>query len=260
MRLLRLDAADGARWAVEIGAERRLLPHDWSLADGLSAPEAIAARAGPPAPAGTVVLPPLAPGARVFCVGRNYRAHAGEMGGPPPDRPSIFTRGPWSFVGDGQALERPAASADYDYEGEIAVVIGRTGGAVGGYTLVMDGSVRDYQRHSLFAGKNFARSGSIGPAIVTADEAGPPKRMTIVTRLNGETVQTGALADLIFPIDALIAYLSAVLPLAPGDVIATGTPAGVGSVRVPPRWLSPGDELEVSAPGLGVLRNRVSAA
>ena len=203
----------------------------------------------------------------MFCVGRNYPAHAGEMHGETPPHPSVFTRDADSFVGHGHVLEAPTISSDFDFEGEIGVVIGVGGNnlrgaaaahAIAGYTLVMDGSVRDYQQHSLFAGKNFFRSGGIGPWIVTADKIPEPESLVLETRVNGEVMQRGCLAELVFSVAALIEYISSILPLRAGDIIATGTPAGVGAARHPPRWLVPGDRIRISVEGIGILENVVS--
>lgn len=263
MRLL----SDGApRWAVVADDGPRLLPVDWRFGDAGNG-AFVVQLAGPRAPADAPSLPPLETGGRVFCIGRNYPSHTGEMHAETPSHPSVFTRDADSFVGHGQVLERPVVSSEYDFEGEIGVVIGLGGSdlrgiaaarAIGGYTLVMDGSVRAYQRHSLFAGKNFRRSGSIGPWIVTADTIGEPGSLTLETRLNGDVMQRGCLAELTFPVGAIVAYISSILPLRAGDIIATGTPAGVGGARQPPRWLVPGDRLCISAEGIGTLENVVS--
>ena len=265
MRLMRVLLDGTPRWAVMADGPLRLLPVDWRVADmDESATAQLAERHVPTA---TPLLPPLELGARVFCVGRNYPSHAGEMQAETPSHPSIFTRDADSLVGHGQVLERPAVSAEFDFEGEIGVVIGSGGHhlrgtaatrAIGGYTLVMDGSVRVYQRHSLFAGKNFRRSGSIGPWIVTADTIEAPDALTLETRVNGEVMQRGCLAELTFSVGALIEYISSILPLRAGDIIATGTPAGVGAARNPPRWLVPGDRISLSAEGIGVLENVVT--
>jgi 2-keto-4-pentenoate hydratase/2-oxohepta-3-ene-1,7-dioic acid hydratase in catechol pathway len=162
---------------------------------------------------------------------------------------------------------RPRVSETFDYEGEIAVVLGRGGrhitvesalAHVSGYCCFMDGSVREYQKHALATGKNFIQSGSMGPWIVTADEIGATD-LKLETRLNGQTVQSAHLGDLIFGIAEIIAYCSRWTALKPGDVIATGTPGGVGSRRTPPLWMKPGDEIEVEVEKLGCLRNPVIA-
>ena len=209
-------------------------------------------------------LPPLDQSARVFCVGRNYRDHALEVAGSVPDRPSFFLRGPWSLVGHLQPLEEPSVSAQYDFEGELAVVLkkgGRhldpdaAGACVGGVTLLMDGSVRDFQQASLFAGKNFSRSGSLGPWVVPVEAV--TGEFEVETLLNGQTMQRGSIRDLIWPVQDLLAYLSCVLELQAGDIVSTGTPAGVGSARTPQVWLKQGDRIEIRSPQVGRLVNRV---
>ena len=204
---------------------------------------------------------------KILCVGVNYRPHIEEMGREVPDYPVVFTRFPGSLVGDGEALLRPRVSEQFDFEGELAVVIGREArhvrredafDFVGGYCCFMDGSVRDWQRHTgqFTAGKNFERSGAIGQ-VTPASEVGDPRGLQLTTRVNGETMQTGAVADLVFDIPTLIEYCSAFTQLKPGDVIATGTPGGVGAARRPPVWLKDGDTVEVDIPGVGVLTNPV---
>lgn len=216
-----------------------------------------------------VLLPPLGERARLFCVGRNYRDHATEMGGEALAAPSIFQRSEDSVVGHAMPLRHPGISDNYDFEGEIAIVL-RSGGwrlsaidaesVIGGVTLVMDGSVRDFQAHSLLAGKNFRESGAIGPWIVPIEACGALDALRVATTLNGQSVQQGRLADLIWSPTALIAYLSAVLELRAGDIISTGTPAGVGATRRPPLWLRPGDRIEVASPAIGTLFNIVTDA
>ena len=205
---------------------------------------------------------------KILCVGVNYRPHIEEMGRKIPDYPVVFVRFPGSQTGHGQAIIRPRVSEQYDYEGELAIVIGKRARHVGraealdciaGYCCFMDGSVRDWQRHTpqFTAGKNFARSGSMGPWLVTLDEVPDPAELRLTTRLNGEVMQEGRLADLLFDIPTLIEYCSTFAELSPGDVIATGTPGGVGAARTPPVWLKHGDTLEVDIPGVGLLVNSV---
>jgi 2-keto-4-pentenoate hydratase/2-oxohepta-3-ene-1,7-dioic acid hydratase in catechol pathway len=212
--------------------------------------------------------PVLADAPKVLCVGRNYADHAAETGRGTTEQPSIFLKHRGAFVGHGQALVAPKASPQFDYEGELAVVIGRGGRHiaaadamvhVAGYTCLMDGSVRDFQQHSPTAGKNFDRSSSMGPWMVTRDAIPDPAALTLTTRLNGEVVQQSGVDKLIFDIPAVIAYISQWTALEPGDVIATGTPAGVGSKRKPPRWLVPGDVVEVEIEGIGILSNPIVA-
>ena len=211
-----------------------------------------------------------APG-RIICVGINFRPHMEEMGRSLPEYPWLFVRWPSSLVGHGQPLLRPSVSHQYDYEGELAVVIGKPARHVkaadaleyvAGYTCFMDGSVRDWQRHgSQFTpGKNFESSGSVGPWLVTADEIPDPAVLALETRLNGELMQHAPISDLYFDIPALIEYCSTFAELRPGDIISTGTPGGVGFAREPQVWLKPGDRIEVAISGIGVLSNPVVAA
>lgn len=208
---------------------------------------------------------PFDPLREIIGVGLNYRDHAGETHNAVPENPLLFTRGYDSLVGHDDPLVRPRVSERFDFEGEIAVVMGRTArhvtvetalSHVFGYCCFMDGSVRDYQKHALTTGKNFWHSGSMGPWIVTADEVGDVN-LKLETRLNGKVVQSAHLGDLLFSIARLIEYCSRWTVLQPGDVIATGTPAGVGSRRTPPLWMKPGDRLEVEVEKVGCLRNSV---
>lgn len=216
-----------------------------------------------------VLLPPLTPG-KVLCIGLNYADHRAEMRRERTEHPTVFTRFPDTLVGAGEPLVAPAASTAFDYEGELAVVIGARGrrvhpadalGMVAGYTLVNDGSIRDYQRHStqFTPGKNFPRTGALGPWLVTPAEIGELGRRVLTTRLNGEVVQQAPLSDMLFDVAELIAYCSEWTELRPGDVIATGTPGGVGSARTPPLWMRPGDVCAVDLPGIGTLSNTVIA-
>ena len=218
--------------------------------------------------AGLHFLPPVTNPSRILGIGMNYLEHIREMGREPPEYPAMFIRFADSLVGHGQALRRPRVSTHYDFEGELAVVIGKAGRHidrarahehVAGYCCFMDGSVRDYQKHTsqFTAGKNFTASGAIGPWLVTADEIPDPKALQLETRVSGEQMQTGQLADLCIDIPAVIEYLSAVFELQPGDVIATGTPSGVGAARTPPRWLRAGDIVQVTISGVGSLQNPV---
>lgn len=203
---------------------------------------------------------------KILCIGLNYRTHAAEMARELPAQPSVFSRLHNTLVAHGDTLPRPRASTNFDFEGELAVIIGRGGRHisakdalrhVAGYSCFLDGSVRDFQKHSVTAGKNFPRTGPLGPWMVTADEISDPTALTLVTRLNGTEVQRDTVDHLIYPIPTLIAYLSTITPLEPGDVIATGTPHGVGAGRTPPLWMKAGDMIEVDISGIGVLRNTV---
>jgi 2-keto-4-pentenoate hydratase/2-oxohepta-3-ene-1,7-dioic acid hydratase in catechol pathway len=208
------------------------------------------------------------PGAKVLCVGVNYMPHIKEMGREKPEYPVLFVRFADSLVGHGQPLIRPRASERFDYEGELAVVVGRRARHVSrdralqhvlGYACFNDGSIRDYQRHSQqwTPGKNFHHSGAFGPWLVTADEQPDPRQFRLQTRLNGEVVQDESVSELCFDIPALIEYCSTWTQLEPGDVIVTGTPGGVGAGRTPPLWMKAGDTVEVDIAGVGVLKNPV---
>jgi 2-keto-4-pentenoate hydratase/2-oxohepta-3-ene-1,7-dioic acid hydratase in catechol pathway len=205
---------------------------------------------------------------KIVCVGLNYREHIAETGRLSSPYPALFLRLPSSQVGHLEPLVRPHLSTQLDYEGELAVVIGKAGRYirraqalehVAGYSIYNDASLRDWQKHShqYTAGKNFPGTGAFGPWLVTAVEIPDPGQLRLTTRLNGQVMQQGNVADLIFPIDELIAYVSSVTELVAGDVLVTGTPAGVGGLREPPIWMQPGDVVEVEIPGIGVLCNPV---
>jgi 2-keto-4-pentenoate hydratase/2-oxohepta-3-ene-1,7-dioic acid hydratase in catechol pathway len=172
-----------------------------------------------------------------------------------------------TLVAHDKPILRPLVSENFDYEGELAIIIGRSGRHLAeadaldhifGYSCFMDGSVRDYQfDHSVAAGKNFTSTAGFGPWIVTADEVGDPSALEIATRLSGKEVQRGHTSDMLFGAASLVAYLSRIMPLEPGDVIATGTPEGVGFARKPPLWMRPGDVVEVEISAVGMLRNLV---
>ena len=215
------------------------------------------------------LLPPITDPDKVICAGRNYRAHAAEAGGAPPENPQVFLRLVNTLVAHGQPMVCPKISGDFDYEGELALIIGKPGRHIAkadalshifGYTLFNDGSIRDIQfKHSIAAGKNFHQTGGFGPWIVTADEIPDPTRLHLATRLNGHEVQHTGIDDLIFDIPTLISYCSDWTPMVAGDVISTGTPEGVGFARKPPLWMKPGDVVEVEIGGIGVLRNPIVA-
>jgi 2-keto-4-pentenoate hydratase/2-oxohepta-3-ene-1,7-dioic acid hydratase in catechol pathway len=210
-----------------------------------------------------------APG-KILCVGLNFEEHRIETGRERTPYPVVFTRFPDSVVGHRAPLVRPVASERLDFEGEVAVVIGRGGrripesGAlahVAGLTCFNDGSVRDFQAHTpqFTPGKNFPASGAMGPSLVTLDEVGDLDTVELTTRLNGTVVQQAVLSDLTHSIPEIIAYCSSWTELRPGDVIATGTPGGIGARRTPPLWMAPGDVCEVEVGRVGVLRNPVDA-
>jgi 2-keto-4-pentenoate hydratase/2-oxohepta-3-ene-1,7-dioic acid hydratase in catechol pathway len=230
------------------------------------AEEIAGARADRPL-ASVTFLPTITDADKIICIGRNYKAHVAESGGKPLEFPSVFVRFASSQVGHGQPIRLSRLSSDYDYEGELALVIG-TGGRhiardhalshVAGYVCFNEACYRDFQfKHSLAAGKNFMASGAFGPWMTTADEIPDPSSLELTTRLNGVIVQHASVSGLIFDVPHLISYLSGITELVPGDVIVTGTPEGVGFARTPPVWLKAGDEVEVEISRIGVLRNRV---
>jgi len=219
-----------------------------------------------------VLLPPVPNPTRIICVGVNYAEHAAESdrAAEPPGQPVLFTRFPSSLVGHRQPIVRPAASDAFDYEGELAVVIGRPVrgvapahalGAVAGYACLMDGTLRDFQRHTsqFTPGKNFDRSGAWGPWVVTADEVGEPVGLELTTTVDGEVLQHATTSQLIHDVPALVAYCSTFTTLEPGDVISTGTPGGVGYARSPQRFLQPGNVVRVTISRIGTLANTVVA-
>ncbi len=218
-------------------------------------------------------LPTIPNPEKIICIGINYADRNAEYkdGSEPPKYPSVFMRSRESLVGHEQALLDPPESDQLDYEGEIVIVIGKEGRRIpeaaahehiAGLSIMNEGSVRDYLRHAKFnvtQGKNFEHSGSLGPWLVTPDELDPMSELQIVTRVNGEERQNDTTSSLIFPFRYLISYLSTFYRLRPGDVIATGTPNGAGARFDPPRYLKPGDVVEVEVPGIGVLQNEVQA-
>jgi len=214
-------------------------------------------------------LPPVQSPSKAIAVGLNYVDHAAEGNFDPPKYPVLFHRYPSSWVAHGKPLERPHVSTHFDYEGELLVVIGKGGryidkakalDHVAGYSLFNDGSVRDYQRKSTqwMMGKNFDRSGSFGPEFVTADElpAGAIG-LKLQTRLNGQVMQDANTRDMIFDVAMLVAVCSEPFALQPGDIIISGTPAGVGFARKPPVFMKAGDVCEVEIEGIGVLSNPI---
>jgi 2-keto-4-pentenoate hydratase/2-oxohepta-3-ene-1,7-dioic acid hydratase in catechol pathway len=217
--------------------------------------------------------PPILRPWHIFCVGTNYAEHLREVQSAgisrsSPQWPPLFVRFPETLVGHRQALILPKVSDKFDYEGELAVIIGREGRHiksdralqhVAGYSCFNDGSIRDWQFQSaqVTAGKNFASSGSVGPWIVTADEIPDPQRLRLITQVNSKIVQDGSTANMIFGVTEIISYISRLVTLRPGDIIATGTPAGVGFSRRPPLFLNEGDICEVEIESIGLLSNEV---
>lgn len=207
---------------------------------------------------------------KIICVGLNYHDHVAETGRTITPNPVLFARYAGSQIGHGAAMRKPLESEEFDYEGELAVIIGKEGRRiptdkaldyVAGYACYNDGSIRDWQRHTsqFMPGKTFAGTGAFGPWLVTADEIPDPSNLTLTTRLNGEVVQKTTTDLLITSIPRLIAYCSTILPLLPGDVIVSGTPGGVGAKRNPPLWMRNGDTVEVEISRIGVLTNPVVA-
>lgn len=214
------------------------------------------------------LLPPVPDPGKILCVGLNYKSHIAETGRDTPQHPILFPRYPSSLVGSVDNLVRPRASTMFDFEGELAFVIGRGGrhiapeqalDHVAGYACFNDGSVRDWQRHTsqFLPGKCFWRSGSFGPWLVTCDEVGDVGSLRLTTRLNGAVMQEAVLDDLLFGIPELIAYISTIMPLEPGDVVATGTTGGVGLFRDPPVFMAAGDQVSVEIDRVGTLTNDV---
>jgi 2-keto-4-pentenoate hydratase/2-oxohepta-3-ene-1,7-dioic acid hydratase in catechol pathway len=206
---------------------------------------------------------------KVICVGINYVAHAAEAGRTVGKYPVIFHRYAETLIAHGAPLLRPTVSDNFDFEAELAVVIGKGGSHikpeeamdhVAGYTCFNDASVRDWQfhTHQYGMGKNFRGTGALGPWLVTADEIPDYRQLSIKGFLNGECLQTGELSELAFDIPALIAYVSQALDWQPGDILATGTPSGIGFKRQPPLFLKPGDTFDVVIPGVGTLSNSVA--
>ncbi len=230
---------------------------------------------GPALALADILLLPVIPNpGKILCVGHNYESHRQETGRAKVEHPSIFTRFADTLIADGQPIIRPTVSTNLDFEGELAIVIGpgKNGGSgraiaeedaldyVAGYACFNDASIRDWQWHTTqFApGKNFPGTGAFGPALMMPDEVGDLADVHVTTRLNGDIVQDQPIRDMIFPIAKIIAYVSAFTPLSPGDVIATGTPGGVGAKRTPPLWMKAGDRIEIAIGPVGTLVNHIA--
>jgi 2-keto-4-pentenoate hydratase/2-oxohepta-3-ene-1,7-dioic acid hydratase in catechol pathway len=271
MQFVSYIGADGATWGlvvgdgvVDLGARG---PHG-SLKAAIAAGNlmAIGAAARGECPdaalADITYLPTIPDPTHMFCAGKNYKDHVEEMGFEMPDNLTLFLKANSTLVPHGGAMIRPKVSECLDFEGEICAVIGRETrhvseaealDCIAGYTIMVDGSVRDIQKHSVTAGKNFVGTGPLGPVMTTADEIPDPSTLHVTTRLNGEVVQDCGADMLIFDIPYIISYVSRITPLQPGDVVATGSPAGSGAGREPLLWMKGGDKLEVEVPKIGTL-------
>jgi 2-keto-4-pentenoate hydratase/2-oxohepta-3-ene-1,7-dioic acid hydratase in catechol pathway len=271
VRLVSYDPGSGPRAGVLRGD--RVLDAGMSMRELLATgrPEEVAEADGEDVALAEVqLLPPVPDPEKIIGIGLNYVEHAKEGRLEPPPSPTFFAKFRNALRADGEEVELPAASEKVDYEAEIAFVIGRRAKDVpeaeaidhlAGYTLLNDLSARDLQfaTPQWMPGKVFDGAAPCGPAIVTPDEAGPPDALGIALDLNGERMQEATTDDLIFSIPELVSHLSSLMTLEPGDIVATGTPAGVGGAREPRVWLKPGDELVVSSPQLGRLRTRIAA-
>jgi 2-keto-4-pentenoate hydratase/2-oxohepta-3-ene-1,7-dioic acid hydratase in catechol pathway len=216
-------------------------------------------------------LPVIPNPAKILCIGINYEEHRRETGRPEVGHPTIFTRFADTLTGHESSMVLPVNSSAFDYEGELAVIIGKSGfqvsedeamQLVGGYSVFNDGSLRDWQRHTpqFIPGKNFPNTGGFGPALVTPEEAGPLADKKIETRLNGEVKQSAKLGDMIFSVPRILSYISGFTRLSPGDIIATGTPGGVGFKHEPPLYMQQGDRVAVTVEGIGTLVNTIESA
>lgn len=271
MQFVSYIGAEGATWGlvegegvIELGARSPHASLKAAIAAGDLMEIGTAARGGSPdaALAEIAHLPTIPDPTHIFCAGKNYKDHVEEMGFEMPDNLSLFLKANSTLVPHGGAMIRPKVSECLDFEGEICAVIGRETrhvseaealDCIAGYTIMVDGSVRDIQKHSVTAGKNFVGTGPLGPVMTTADEIPDPSRLHVTTRLNGEVVQDCGADMLIFDIPYIISYVSRITPLQPGDVVATGSPAGSGAGREPLLWMKGGDKLEVDVPKIGTL-------
>jgi 2-keto-4-pentenoate hydratase/2-oxohepta-3-ene-1,7-dioic acid hydratase in catechol pathway len=279
MKLATFRAAGSTSWgvieddvAIDTGAVLRARFADLRAviaADALAAVAGAKATAPRHALADIDWLPVIPEPGKIFCVGLNYEMHRKETGRGEVEYPTIFTRFANSQTGHLRPILRPRVSSDLDYEGELAVIIGKPGryialadamAHVAGFACYNDGSVRDFQRHThqFTPGKNFPETGAFGPWMVTPEEVGALGPQRLQTRVNGMVVQDALLSQMIFDVPTQIEYCSRFTRLEPGDVIVTGTPGGVGAKRQPPLWLKPGDTVEVEIDGVGLLRNPVA--
>jgi 2-keto-4-pentenoate hydratase/2-oxohepta-3-ene-1,7-dioic acid hydratase in catechol pathway len=272
MRLVSYRDAEG----VTFGSVEGDRIHELGRRHGIISLRAALAQTGVPAPgaatdarlADVQLLPPVPDAARIVCVGLNYKSHVAEASRALPEHPSVFLRAVGAVVGHGNPMSRPRASERYDFEGELALVVGRHArhvpkeralDIVAGWTCFNDGSLRDFQQHSTTAGKNFDSSGACGPWLVTVDELRDGSDLAITTRLNDIQVQGSRTSRMIFDIPTIIAYITTFMALEPGDIISTGTPEGVGMGRKPPLWMKPGDRIEIEIEGIGTLTNSIVA-
>jgi len=258
--------------AVDLGALLRDRFPDLKSAIAAGALAEVASLAGKAAtyPLANVVWLPVIPNPdKILCIGLNYETHRVETGRSEVENPTVFGRFANSQTGHLANIIRPRVSKDLDFEGELAVIIGRPGrhiarkdavDHIAGYACYNEGSVRDFQRHThqFTPGKNFPETGAFGPWMVTPEEAGDLAPLRLQTRLNGEVVQEATISQMIFDIPRQIEYCSSFTRLEPGDVIVTGTPGGVGSRRTPPLWMKPGDIVEVEIDRIGLLRNGIA--
>jgi acylpyruvate hydrolase len=285
MKIIRFHSPDGYRLGVQTGdavvdlSELRAdAPRDLTALLALGPTVLAEVKTAAKAARSTQIKPleqlraalPITNLSKFICLGLNYQDHVAESKNVRPQYPTLFLRVPSSLVAHGEPIERPLASIQLDYEAELAVIIGRSFrnaatakdalGAVAGYACFNDGSVREFQRHTIqwTMGKNFDRTGGFGPFFVSADELpSGAAGLKISTRVNGETRQSDNTANMIFNVGETLSYISRGITLAPGDVVAMGTPAGVAHTHTPPKWLRAGDMVEVEIEGIGVLRNPV---
>ncbi len=268
MRLVSFRHADASKFGAMIDGEIADLSAHWpSLRAAIAAKGlpslATAAKSAPKLALRDIEFLPVIPDPdKILCIGLNYASHVGEVGRELPKVPSVFSRLHNTLLPQGGSMVRPKASTNFDFEGELAIVIGercrhvpraRALSVIAGYTCFVDGSVRDFQKHSVTAGKNFPATGPLGPWMVTTDVIPDPQKLELTTRLNGNVVQHDTTDHMIFDVSTIIEYLSTITWLEPGDIIATGTPDGVGLGRKPPLWMKGGDKLEVEISGIGTL-------
>nr|WP_295740381.1 fumarylacetoacetate hydrolase family protein [uncultured Acidocella sp.] len=278
MKLATVKIADAPHWGViegemfyDVGSVLRARYADLksAIAGGLEGVAQARAQAQATKLEALSFLPVIPNPDKILCVGLNYEMHRQETGRPEVAHPTIFARFANSQIGHMAPILRPKLSNDLDYEGELAVIIGKPGryipraeamAHIAGYACYNDGSVRDFQRHTMqfTPGKNFPDTGAFGPWMMTPDELGPLAALRLQTRLNGEVVQEARIEQMIFDIATQIEYCSQFTRLEAGDVIVSGTPGGVGAKRNPPLWMKPGDVVEVEIDRLGLLRNPVA--